>query len=115
LLGDPQQLEQPLKGSHPDGAEPSALEHLLHGAKTICSDRGLFLESTWRLHPRICQFTSEVFYDGRLNSHDGLENQRIDGHPWLGDSGLGLFPSFMRETRIHRRKKSMPLPGSSLN
>src|SRR5580692_10255463 len=25
LLGDPQQLEQPLKGSHPEGAEVSAL------------------------------------------------------------------------------------------
>lgn len=92
LLGDPQQLEQPLKGSHPEGAEVSALEHLLGEAKTIPRDRGLFLESTWRLHPRICKFTSEVFYDGRLNSHDGLENQRIDGHPWLGDSGLWFIP-----------------------
>ena len=35
LLGDPQQLDQPQKGSHPDGAEVSALEHLLAGASTI--------------------------------------------------------------------------------
>src|SRR5215472_4650808 len=35
LLGDPQQLERPTKGSHPDGAEKSALEHLLDGKKTI--------------------------------------------------------------------------------
>jgi len=34
LLGDPQQLEQPLKGTHPNGSELSALEHLLAGAKT---------------------------------------------------------------------------------
>ena len=33
LLGDPQQLEQPVKGSHPDGAAVSALEHLLAGAE----------------------------------------------------------------------------------
>ena len=26
-------------------------------------DRGLFLETTWRLHPDLCAFTSEVFYD----------------------------------------------------
>ena len=29
LLGDPQQLQQPKKGARPDGAEVSALEHLL--------------------------------------------------------------------------------------
>lgn len=88
LLGDPQQLEQPLKGSHPEGAEASALEHLLAGEKTMPLDRGLFLEETWRLHPKLCAFTSEVFYEGRLRSHAGLEKRRLLGHPWLGDSGL---------------------------
>ena len=29
LLGDPQQLDQPQKGSHPDGVGASALEHIL--------------------------------------------------------------------------------------
>ena len=88
LLGDPQQLDQPQKGSHPDGAEVSALEHLLGGAKTIAPDKGLFLERTWRLHPDVCNFTSEVFYDGRLFARDGLERQAITGHPWLSDSKL---------------------------
>jgi uncharacterized protein len=88
LLGDPQQLDQPQKGSHPDGAEVSALEHLLEGARTIAPDKGLFLERTWRLHPAICTFTSEVFYEGRLLARDGLERQAITGHPWLSDSNL---------------------------
>ena len=88
LLGDPQQLDQPQKGSHPDGAEVSALEHLLEGARTIAPERGLFLERTWRLHPAICDFTSEVFYEGRLLARDGLERQAITGHPWLSDSNL---------------------------
>ena len=88
LLGDPQQLEQPVKGSHPDGADVSALEHLLAGQKTISPDAGLFLEKTWRLHPKLCDFTSEVFYEGRLRSREGLENQKIEGHPWLRESGL---------------------------
>ena len=87
LLGDPQQLEQPVRGSHPDGAAVSALEHLLGGAKTISPDKGLFLEKTWRLH-----FTSEVFYEGRLHPREGLENQKIEGHPWSGESGLWLVP-----------------------
>src|SRR2546425_418110 len=92
LLGDPQQLEQPVRGSHPEGAEVSALEHLLAGAKTIALEKGLFLERTWRLHPKICEFTSEVFYEGRLQSRKGLENQRITGHPWLGEAGLWFIP-----------------------
>jgi hypothetical protein len=88
LLGDPQQLEQPVRGSHPDGAAVSALEHLLAAQKTISPDKGLFLEKTWRLHPKLCEFTSEVFYEGRLHPREGLENQKIEGHPWLGESGL---------------------------
>ena len=92
LLGDPQQLEQPLRGSHPEGADLSALEYLLAGAKTIPPDKGLFLEKTWRLHPKLTEFTSEVFYEGRLRSRDGLENQHIEGHEWLGESGLWYVP-----------------------
>ncbi|HET9940605.1 MAG TPA: TM0106 family RecB-like putative nuclease, partial [Candidatus Eisenbacteria bacterium] len=62
LLGDPRQLEHPVKGSHPDGTAVSALEHLLDGEPTIPPDRGIFLEETWRLHPTICEVTSELFY-----------------------------------------------------
>lgn len=58
LLGDPQQLEQPQQGTHPEGADLSALEHILQGQKTIPADRGIFLPETWRLAPNICEFTS---------------------------------------------------------
>jgi predicted RecB family nuclease len=66
LVGDPQQLGQVLQGSHPDGTEASVLEHLLGGDATIPPDRGLFLERTFRLHPDICDYISEEFYEGRL-------------------------------------------------
>jgi len=69
LLGDPQQLERPTKGSHPDGAEKSALEHLLDGRKTIPADLGFLLPQTWRLHPKVCKYTAEFFYDDKLRSH----------------------------------------------
>ena len=49
LLGDPNQLEQPQQGSHPDGTDASALDHILAGGQTIPADRGLFLSETWRL------------------------------------------------------------------
>jgi uncharacterized protein len=77
LLGDPQQLDQPLTGIHPPGADRSALAHVLDGRATMPPDRGLFLETTWRLHPRLCEFTSEVFYDDRLTPEAHLVRQRL--------------------------------------
>ena len=88
LIGDPQQLEQPMKGSHPEGTDVSALHHLLQGKATIDTDRGLFLDETWRLHPDICAYTSELFYAERLRPHAGLEAQRIRSES--GFSGAGL-------------------------
>ncbi len=88
LLGDPQQLEQPEQGTHPEGADRSALEHILGDHKTIPVDRGIFLAETWRLAPNICAFTSEVFYEGRLRSHAGLENQILIGTARLDGAGL---------------------------
>ena len=52
------------RARHPEGADVSALEHILEGHKTIPADRGIFLPETWRLAPSICAFTSEVFYEG---------------------------------------------------
>jgi len=91
LLGDPRQLEQPIQGSHPYGAEVSALDHILGHHATVPPDRGLFLEETWRLHPQICAFNSELFYEGRLHSHAGLENQEIRSKGLLNGAGLRYF------------------------
>jgi uncharacterized protein len=77
LLGDPQQLDQPLQGSHPPGADRSALAHVLGDAATMPPTRGLFLETTWRLHPDLCAFTSEVFYEDRLEPEAHLATQRV--------------------------------------
>jgi uncharacterized protein len=92
LLGDPQQLDQPTQGSHPDGTDVSALNHILGGERTIPLDKGLFLEETWRLHPAICAYTSEVFYDGKLHSRSGLERQVIEGSGPIIGSGLYFLP-----------------------
>ena len=93
LLGDPQQLEQPQKGGHPEGSDISALAHLLDGRTTIGEAQGLFLGKTWRLHPAICCFTSELFYEGRLSSLDGLERQNIDGAAPFSGAGLWFVPA----------------------
>ncbi|MGY3531169.1 TM0106 family RecB-like putative nuclease [Bradyrhizobium sp. USDA 4452] len=88
LLGDPRQLEQPIQGSHPDGVATSALDHVLGGHATIEASHGLFLGETWRLHPDICAFTSELFYEGRLRSHAGLERQEIRSSSPVNGVGL---------------------------
>jgi predicted RecB family nuclease len=93
LIGDPQQLERPLKGSHPEGAEKSALEHLLHGRKTIAAEMGFLLPETWRLHPKVCEFTSDTFYEGRLVARDFLRNRVMKGHPWVREAGLWFVPA----------------------
>ncbi|MGH1347551.1 MAG: TM0106 family RecB-like putative nuclease [Nannocystales bacterium] len=88
LLGDPQQLEQPLQGTHPEGTDVSALEHLLRGKQTIAADRGLFLAETYRLHPSICQLTSELSYEGRLTSRPELAQQALLGDTPFAGAGL---------------------------
>jgi uncharacterized protein len=92
LLGDPQQLEQPLQGTHPPGAERSALGHVLGVAPVMPGDLGLFLEDTWRLHPDVCAFTSEVFYDGRLEPQPTLARQALQGAPPTDGTGLRWLP-----------------------
>ena len=92
LLGDPQQLDQPMQGSHPEGADQSALGHLLDGSQTIGAGCGLFLDDTWRLHPAICSFTSEMFYEGKLRPRPNLDRQRLIAPGPLGGTGLRLIP-----------------------
>lgn len=88
LMGDPQQLKQPQKGTHPEGTEVSALEHILQEHKTISKDQGLFLETTWRMHPAINDYISELFYDNRLHAKPGTANQRLDGSSFYKEPGL---------------------------
>ena len=87
LLGDPQQLPHVTQGVHPDESGCSVLEHLLDGDQTVREDRGLFLAQSYRMHPRICDFISELAYDGRLASAEGRERLRIESR---GLSGAGL-------------------------
>jgi uncharacterized protein len=93
LLGDPQQLEQPQRGAHPEGSDIAALTYLLEGHQTMPEKKGLFLGVTRRLHPDISRFTSEIFYEGKLSSLSGLEKQVISGNTPFDGSGLFYVPS----------------------
>lgn len=75
LLGDPQQLPQVSMASHPNGSGASVLEHLLGDERTISAERGIFLPETRRMHPDVCGFISDQFYESRLGSHQSCSLQ----------------------------------------
>jgi len=91
LLGDPQQLAQPSQAAHPPGSGVSALEHILGDRATMPTDAGLLIDKTWRMHPELCRFTSETFYDGKLTGVDGLERQEILGDVAVSGAGLRVI------------------------
>ena len=93
LVGDPRQLSQPSEGTHPEGAGVSALEHVLGDSDTMPPTQGVFLDHTHRLHPAICQYISEIYYQGRLHALSGCELQTVSGPGWLSGSGLRWVPT----------------------
>jgi superfamily I DNA and/or RNA helicase len=96
LLGDQMQLAQPVQGVHPGRSGDSALDYLLDGAATIAPDRGIFLGTTWRMHPQVCTFISDAVYEGRLQPEPGTARRtlvlRPDADPLLRPAGLVHAP-----------------------
>ena len=94
LLGDQNQLEQPVQGVHPNNAGLSVVNYYLTETKNsddihtvVPSDKGIFLNKTYRLHPSICDFVSEAFYESKLvPSVSNLESEII----WSKNNGLNL-------------------------
>src|SRR5437762_701633 len=92
LLGDPNQLGQPSHGIHPEGVDQSVLDHVIQGESTMPPAYGLFLETTYRLHPSVCAFVSEVFYDGKLEPDASSKRQNLAVSNGGGGLGLRYLP-----------------------
>ena len=90
LLGDPMQLGQPTQGVHPGDSGASGLEYLLDGRATVAPERGIFLPTSWRMAPAVCQFISDAVYDGRLHPEADNAKQRLLLPP-LQKGGRGGF------------------------
>ncbi len=69
LLGDPQQLPQVTKGTHPEPVDASALGWLTDGHDVLPPEFGYFLDTSWRMHPAVCAPVSRLSYEGKLHSH----------------------------------------------
>ena len=87
LLGDPQQLPQVSQGTHPEPVQQSALGWLLGDEPVMPPHLGYFLETTWRMHPRLTEAVSRLSYAGRLRSHESVTRSRsLEGvEPGLHD------------------------------
>jgi uncharacterized protein len=85
LLGDPNQLPQVSQGAQPEEARRSVLQHLLGDERTVGAGRGLFLAETWRLRPELCAFTSQAYYERRLDHAPVCETRSlaVGNGPWL--------------------------------
>ena len=75
LVGDQMQLDQPILGAHPGDSGMSTLQFLLREHQTIPQDFGIFLGTTWRMHPEICDFISGAVYEDRLRAEKHTENR----------------------------------------
>lgn len=80
LLGDPAQLPQVSRGTHPEPVDSSALGWLLPtdpgAGRTLPATHGYFLDRTWRLHPRLAARVSDLSYDGELAAEPGIAEVR---------------------------------------
>ena len=88
MLGDPQQLPQVNQATHPDGSGASVLGHLLQNDAVIAGDRGVLLDTSWRMHPEVCSFISRLSYDDALTPHPDCARQHIACSGRLNGAGL---------------------------
>ena len=102
------------------------LEHLLGEHETIPEDLRLFLEQTRRMHPDVCRFVSEAFYEGRLDSipecaerttSDGVgvrwlavehEGNRVDSEEEA--DAIAAEIERARRPHVHRRRRRAAAP-----
>jgi len=96
LLGDQMQLGRPIQGVHPGDSGLSTLDYLMQGRATIPPEMGIFLATSWRMHPDVCRFISDAVYDGRLIPEKENAKQKLllknGHHPILKPSGVVYLP-----------------------
>ncbi|MBL8872645.1 MAG: TM0106 family RecB-like putative nuclease [Planctomycetaceae bacterium] len=78
LVGDQMQLGQPLQGSHPGESGLSLLDYYLRDQAVVPPTQGVFLAESRRMHPEICKFISNAFYEGRLDAWAGTSGRRLE-------------------------------------
>jgi len=79
LLGDAAQLPAPARGAHPAAGGGASCLDWYGGGSSVAADRGVFLPTSRRLHPKLCAAISELVYEGRLTSHATAADRSLPG------------------------------------
>lgn len=91
LLGDQMQLSQPTQGAHPGSSGLSLLQYYMQDYATIPEDRGVFLSTTHRMHPKVCEFISEAIYEKRLTNEPLTEKRYLVPRGPLVNKSAGIM------------------------
>src|SRR6185503_2435320 len=81
----------------------SVLEHVIGDDVTLAEDRGVFLSTTWRMHPDVCNFIADPIYEGRLTYHPTCEQQSTTagtGLRWIEAEHQGNTTSSPEEAEL---------------
>ena len=100
IIGDQMQLSSPISAVHPGDSGQSLPEYLLENNDTISSNKGIFINKSRRLHPKLRQFISENFYDERLKNFDFTEKRKIifsNKKDSLPETGIVMIDANHRE------------------
>ena len=62
------------------------------GTRRCRRSAGSFSARRGGLHPSICRYTSDLFYEGKLQPHAGLANQAVSGPTRFAGAGLFFVP-----------------------
>jgi len=103
LLGDPQQLPQVAQAKHPNGSGASALQHIVGQSAAVESHQGVLLDVTYRMHPDICGYISDVMYDGRLTTNEasaGQDTAEGTGLRWIRSNHTGRTNESIEEADL---------------
>ena len=115
LLGDQNQLDQPIQACHPGESSHSALTYYTEGKSIISDDKGIFLPLSYRMHSSICRFISDYFYKGELKNHPTTDHQKILLHPsGKDDRKTTLVASHPAKVGIQTPSRTSGLPEAGL-
>jgi len=95
LLGDPQQLSEVSLGAHPEPINTSALGWLSLGHDVLPRERGIFLDTSYRMHPELCAVVSHLAYEDKLTAV-GTSSRSLDGV----SPGLHVRPVAHRDNSV---------------
>ena len=90
LVGDPRQLQQPVRGDHPVGVDRSALDHYIP-SHTVAPQLGVFIDRTHRMSGPLTKAVSAISYGQRLKSHPTAVAQRVLGSGPLAGAGVRVI------------------------